>query len=140
MKILNNFIPKYYKAGEYILKEGQMPDHIMVIMEGECEILQNNSEAMTYRGESGLGILSESLINNKIWTISAYHWLGEESTFYNKPLDYSVRTLTIVRLLMCPNEKMLTEIPKDISDSLKTELDRTISLNQNRLEKLESTK
>jgi len=27
MKVLNNFIPKYYKAGEFICKEGQKPDN-----------------------------------------------------------------------------------------------------------------
>ena len=140
MKILNNFIPKYYKAGEFICKEGQKPEHIMVIMEGECEILKNNQEARTFRGDSGLGLISDSLMNNKIWTVSAYHWIGEETTFYDKPLQYSVRSLSRVRLLVCPNTKMISDIPKVIRDSLKKELDRAISFNENRLEKLESTK
>lgn len=35
MKILDNFIQKQYKSGDFICKEGQMPNYIMVIMDGE---------------------------------------------------------------------------------------------------------
>ncbi|CAI2385170.1 unnamed protein product [Moneuplotes crassus] len=139
MKVVDNFTPKYYKGGEIICKEGDELGHIMVILQGECEILKNNPEAKTYRGESGLGFLSESLINNKIWTVSSNHWIGGESVFYNKPLAYSVRSLSIVRLLICSREK-INSIPKDILESLKKELDRSISLNEDRLQKLEDTK
>jgi len=65
---------------------------IMVILEGEWEILKNNAEARTFRGESGLGLISDSLINSKIWTVSANYWIGEETAFYNKPLSYLVRS------------------------------------------------
>jgi hypothetical protein len=35
MKILNNFTPKYYKPNQFICKEGQKPNEIMVIFEGQ---------------------------------------------------------------------------------------------------------
>lgn len=50
----------------------------MVIMDGEAEIIKNNAELRRFRGESGIGLLSESLINNKIRTVSKYHWIAEE--------------------------------------------------------------
>lgn len=140
MKILNNFTPKYYKANEFICKEGQKPNEIMIILEGQWEIIKNNTQSKTFRGESGIGLLSESLINNKIRTVSEYHWIAEECTFYDRPLNYSVRSCTIVRLLSCPSEKMISDIPKYIRDSLKEEVDRAISMNESRLYKLENTK
>ena len=110
---------------------------IMVIMEGQCEIIlrQRNHQyafiflyifyrSSKYRGESGIGLLSESLINNKICTIGENHWIAEEPTFYDKPLEYSVRALTVVRLLVCPSQKMISEIPVTIRESLKNELDK----------------
>lgn len=109
----------------------------MVIMEGQCEIIlrQRNHQyafiflyifyrSSKYRGESGIGLLSESLINNKICTIGENHWIAEEPTFYDKPLEYSVRALTVVRLLVCPSQKMISEIPVTIRESLKNELDK----------------
>lgn len=97
-------------------------------------------KSSTFRGESGIGLLSESLINNKIRTVSAYHWIAEECTFYQKPLAYSVRATSIVKILVCPSEKMLNEIPKQIRDSLKNKLDNAMMYNEERLNKLEATK
>lgn len=80
------------------------------------------------------------MINNKLRTVSEYHWIAEECTFYDRPLNYSVRSCTIVRLLSCPSEKMISDIPKYIRDSLKEELDRSISMNESRLYQLENMK
>ena len=42
MRITEHFVSKNYKAGEWIVQEGEKPDYIIVIQKGECEIIKQD--------------------------------------------------------------------------------------------------
>ena len=42
MRIAEHFIHKHYKAGEWIVQEGEKPDYIIVIADGEWEIIKQD--------------------------------------------------------------------------------------------------
>lgn len=36
MPIALNLVPRYYRLGEYIVRKGQIPDGLMIIVSGQC--------------------------------------------------------------------------------------------------------
>lgn len=50
MPIALNLVPKYYRLGEYLVKKGQIPPGLLIIVSGQCSIV-NEKISQRYRPE-----------------------------------------------------------------------------------------
>lgn len=101
-KLMQSIKVVNYFKGETIFLKGNISEHLLLLVQGECVLIDN------------LGVYSKELVRMGIG--STY---GEESIFYSLPVEYSLQAKTDSTVAFIRKSDILTGFPDSVLRTLK---------------------